>query len=139
MDAVLERGLYTTDGELISPPPYASVAAYSATIARLRELHPARLGTSHYPPVEGAPAVAAFLDGSAGFVADLDAAIEAELGTDPQPLEHYWRAADATLGPFVEMGVELARSIGAHLDQVVDDGRAVRTQDADGRAQWAAA
>ena len=40
MDAVLERGLYTTDDELISPPPYASVPAYRATIARLRELRP---------------------------------------------------------------------------------------------------
>jgi glyoxylase-like metal-dependent hydrolase (beta-lactamase superfamily II) len=139
MDAVLERGLYTTDDELISPPPYASVAAYSATIERLRELRPARLGTSHYAPIEGEPAVTAFLDGSAGFVADLDAAIATELRTDPQPLEHYWRAADGALGPFVEMGVELARSVGAHLDHAVDEGRALRTQDADGRAQWAAA
>ena len=109
MDAVLERGLYTTDDELISPPPYASVPAYRATIARLRELRPARLGTSHYSPIEGEQAVTAFLDGSEGFVADLDAAVGAELGAEPQPLEHYWRAADAALGPFVEMAVELAQ------------------------------
>ena len=139
MDAVLERGLYTTDDELISPPPYASVAAYRGTIDRLRELRPARLGTSHYAPIEGEPAVTTFLDGSAGFVADLDAAVDAELGVDPQPLEHYWRAADAALGPFEEMAVELARSVAAHLDNAVDEGRAVRTQDAAGRAAWAAA
>lgn len=139
MDAVLERGLYTTDDELISPPPYASVAAYRATIARLQDLRPARLGTSHYAPIEGEQAVTAFLDGSAGFVADLDAALGAELGADPQPLEHYWRAADAALGPFVEMAVELARSVAAHLDNAVDEERAVRTQDAEGRAAWAAA
>src|SRR4029453_16591505 len=91
MDAVLERGLYTTDDELISPPPYASVAAYRGTIDRLRELPPARLGRggSHYAPMEGEPAVTTFLDGSAGFVADLDAAVDAELGADPHPLEHY--------------------------------------------------
>jgi hypothetical protein len=138
MDAVLERGLYTTDDQLISPPPYASVAAYRGTIDRLRELRPARLGTSHYAPIEGEPAVTAFLDGSAGFVADLDAAVDAELGADPQPLEHYRRAADAVLGPFEEMAVELARSVAAHLDNAVDEGRAVRTQDADDRAAWAA-
>jgi glyoxylase-like metal-dependent hydrolase (beta-lactamase superfamily II) len=138
MDAVLERGLYTTDDELISPPPYASVPAYRATIARLRELRPARLGTSHYSPIEGEQAVTAFLDGSEGFVADLDAAVGAELGTDPKPLEHYWRAADSALGPFVEMAVELARSVGAHLDHAVEEGRAERTE-RDGRAVWAAA
>ena len=74
MDAVLERGLYTTDDELISPPPYASVPAYRGTIDRLRELRPARLGTSHYAPIEGDAAVTAFLDATAGFVDDLDAA-----------------------------------------------------------------
>jgi glyoxylase-like metal-dependent hydrolase (beta-lactamase superfamily II) len=138
MDAVLERGLYTTGDQLISPPPYASVTAYRRTIDRLRELRPARLGTSHYAPLEGEQAVSAFLEGSAGFVIDLDAVVDAELGADPQPLEHYWRAADAALGPFEEMAVELARSVAAHLDNAADEGRAVRTQDADGRAVWAA-
>ena len=138
MDAVLERGLYTTDDELISPPPYASVPAYRATIARLRELRPTRLGTSHYSPIEGEQAVTTFLDGSEGFVADLDAAVGSELGADPKPLEHYWRAADAALGPFVEMAVELARSIGAHLDYAVEEGRAEGTE-RDGRTVWAAA
>jgi hypothetical protein len=139
MDAVLERGLYTTDDELISPPPYASTAAYRGTIDRLRELRPARLGTSHYAPIEGEPAVNAFLEGSAGFVADLDAVVDAELGAHPQPLEHYWRAADTALGPFKEMAVELARSVAAHLDSAADQGRAVRTPNPDGRAAWAAA
>jgi glyoxylase-like metal-dependent hydrolase (beta-lactamase superfamily II) len=138
MDAVLERGLYTTDDELISPPPYASVPAYRFTIDRLRKLRPARLGTSHYAPIEGDSAVTAFLDGSEGFVTDLDAAVAAELGADPQPLEHYWRAADDALAPFVEMAVELARSVAAHLDNAVDEGRAERTE-RDGRTVWAAA
>ena len=138
MDAVLERGLYTTEDELISPPPYASVPAYRATIERLRELDPARLGTSHYSPIEGDEAVSAFLDGSESFVAELDAAVCGELGAEPQPLEHYWRAADDALGPFVEMAVELARSVGAHLDNAVEEGRAERTEH-DGRTAWAAA
>ena len=80
MDAVLERGLYTTADELISPPPYGSVASYRGTIERLRSLQPARLGTSHYAPVEGDAAVAAFLDATAGFVDDLDAAVDRRAG-----------------------------------------------------------
>ena len=139
MDAVLERGLYTTSDELISPPPYGSVAAYRGTIERLRSLRPARLGTSHYAAVEGDTAVTAFLDASAAFVDDLDAAVTAELAAAPQPLEHFWRAADAALGPFTEMAVELARSVGAHLDHAVAEGRAVPSVDAQGRQVWGAA
>ena len=138
MDAVLERGLYTTADELISPPPYGSVAAYRATIGRLQALRPARLGTSHYAPIEGEDAVNAFLEESAAFVDDLDAAVRAELGREPRPLEAYWQAADAVVGPFSEMAVELARSVGAHLDHAVDERRAVRTELGDGRAAWSA-
>jgi len=126
IDAVLERGLYTTDDEIISPPPYSSVPAYRQTVERLRALRPERLGTSHYAPVEGRSAVDTFLDASASFVDDLDACLRAELGPEPKPLEAYWRAADAGVGPFREMRVELARSVGAHLELAVDEGLAVR-------------
>jgi glyoxylase-like metal-dependent hydrolase (beta-lactamase superfamily II) len=136
MDAVLERGLYTTDDERISPPPYGSVAAYRGSVERLRAFGPARLGTSHYAPIEGTEAVTAFLDGTAAFVDELDAAVRAELAPEPRPLEHYWRAADAAVGPFSEMAVELARSVGAHLDHAAEEGRAERTQDANGRPAW---
>jgi len=139
MDAVLERGLYTTSDELISPPPYGSVASYRGTIARLRSLRPARLGTSHYAPVEGDAAVGDFLDASAAFVDDLDAAVTAELDAEPRPLEYFWRTADAAVGPFSEMAVELARSVGAHLDEAVEQGRAVTSTGADGRRVWASA
>jgi glyoxylase-like metal-dependent hydrolase (beta-lactamase superfamily II) len=138
MDAVLERGLYTVDDELISPPPYASVPAYRGTIARLRDLAPTRLGTSHYAPIEGRQAVDAFLDESAGFVDDLDACIAAELAPEPKALELYWRAADSSLGPFREMAVELARSVGAHLDLAVAEGRA-RVDDSGALPKWSAA
>lgn len=138
MDAVLERGLYATDDELISPPPYGSVPGYRGSIERLRALRPARLGTSHYSAIEGEAATAAFLDGSAGFVDDLEAAVSGELGPDPRPLEDYWRAADAALGPFSEMAVELARSVAAHLDAAVDEGRAVRMATPEGRLAWRA-
>jgi glyoxylase-like metal-dependent hydrolase (beta-lactamase superfamily II) len=139
MDAVLERGLYTTSDELISPPPYGAVDAYRGTIERLRSLRPARLGTSHYAPIEGDAAVTAFLDASAAFVDDLDAVVAAELTVQPCPLEHFWRASDAALGPFSEMAVELARSVGAHLDQAVVEGRALSLVDASGCQVWHAA
>jgi glyoxylase-like metal-dependent hydrolase (beta-lactamase superfamily II) len=137
MDAVLERGLYTVDDELISPPPYGSVASYRGTVSRLRELAPVRLGTSHYPPVEGRASVNAFLDATAAFVDDLEACVAAELGKQPKSLEVFWRAADAALGPFREMAVELGRSVGAHLDLAVEEGRA-RTDVQGGRPAWAA-
>ena len=137
MDAVLERGLYTTSDELISPPPYASVRAYRGTIERLQTLRPARLGTSHYPAIEGEGAVAAFLSESAAFVDALDDAVRAELGPEPRLLQHYWRAADAAVGPFSEMAIELSRSVAAHLDHAVEQRRAVRTETPGGVA-WAA-
>jgi glyoxylase-like metal-dependent hydrolase (beta-lactamase superfamily II) len=138
MDAVLERGLYTTRNELISPPPYGSVAAYRQTVERLRRLAPERLGTSHYAPIEGRRAVESFLDATAAFVDDLDACVRSELRSEPRPLEAYWRAADAAVGPFTEMAVELARPVAAHLDLAVEDGMAVRTNRA-GLAMWGAA
>lgn len=129
MDAVLARGLYTVDGALIGPPPYASVPAYRGTVERLRALAATRLGTSHYAPVEGREAVEAFLDDTASFVDDLDACVCSELGSRSKRLEAYRTAANEALGPFPEMGVELARSVAAHLDLAVDEGRAVRAYD----------
>jgi glyoxylase-like metal-dependent hydrolase (beta-lactamase superfamily II) len=137
MDAVLGRGLYTTSDELISPPPYGSVAAYRGTVERLRRLKPERLGTSHYAPIEGRAAVTDFLDATAGFVDDLDGCVRSVLGSEPKPLEAFWQVADAVVGPFREMAVELARSVGAHLELAVEDGVAVRA-DRDGLAAWAA-
>ena len=75
MDAVLERGLYTTvDDELISPPPYGSVAAYRGTVERLRTLAP---GPARHEPLRADRGArrrsTAFLDATAAFVDDLDA------------------------------------------------------------------
>ena len=135
MDAVLERGLYTVDDEIVGPPPYSDVRAYRGTVARLRELRPQRLGTSHYAPIEGEAAVTRFLDATDGFVDDLDALVRSELGPEPRPLETYWRAANDELGPFPEMAVELSRSVAAHLDLAVEERRAERT-DVDGVPAW---
>lgn len=138
MDAVLERGLYTVDDAIVGPPPYGDVAAYRATIARLERLAPVRLGTSHYAPIEGDAAVTAFLAASAAFVDDLDACVRATLRPEAQPLRAFWERADATVGPFPEMAVELARSVGAHLDAAVAAGAAEQVE-AEGLPAWRAA
>jgi len=138
MDAVLARGLLTTDDELIGPPPYSTVPGYRATIARLRELPLERLGTSHYAPIEGRAAVTEFLDASEGFIDDLDAHVRGLLGPRPQPLRAFWEPAAAALGPFPQMEVELARSVAAHLDEAVAAGIA-RESKADGVPAWSAA
>ncbi len=135
MDAVLERGLYSTDDRLISPPPYGSVVDYRSTAERIRALNPQRLGTSHYAPTEGADAVNAFLDATVAFVDDLDACIVGRLSPTPTPLEDYWRHADETIGPFPEMSLELARSVGAHLEDLEVRGCATRTV-VIGRPAW---
>ncbi len=139
MDAVLERGLYTTSDDLIGPPPYASVPAYRSSIERLRDIGPERLGTSHYAAVEGRSAVESFLRASAEFTDDLDACVRAELAAEPRPLAEFWRAADAAVGPFPEMAVELSRSVAAHLDFAVERGIAIRHDVDQGLTTWAAA
>lgn len=137
MDAVLERGLYATDDRLISPPPYVTVAGYRGSVDTLRRLDPERLGTSHYPPTEGRAAVGAFLDATASFVDDLDASVLATLSAEPQPLRVFWEQADRGIGPFAEMSVELARSVGAHLDDAEQRGIAERGE-VDGLPTWRA-
>lgn len=138
MDAVLERGLYATDDRLISPPPYVTVPGYRGSVETLRRLDPERIGTSHYPPTEGRAAVGAFLDATASFVDDLEASVLDTLSPEPQPLRVFWENADRAIGPFEEMAVELARSVGAHLEDAEDRGIAVRTE-AEGLPAWHAA
>ena len=138
MDAVLERGLYSTDGRLISPPPYVTVPGYRATIEHLRSLAPERLGTSHYPPTEGRSSVDAFLAATASFVDELDQSVLNTLAAAPQPLEVFWQIAEVDTGPFPEMAIELARSVGAHLEDAEQRGLAIRVN-IDGKPAWKAA
>ena len=136
---VLERGLYTVDDEIVGPPPYGSVPDYRGSIARLRELVPERLGTSHYAPIEGDEAVQGFLERTAQFVDDLDACVRGQLSSEPQPLSAFWERANATVGPFPEMAVELSRSVAAHLELAVAEGRAVRRDRGGAPPTWSSA
>ena len=79
-----------------------------------------------------------FLDRTAQFVDDLDACVRGQLSSEPQPLSAFWERANATVGPFPEMAVELARSVGAHLDLAVDEGVAELDESGD-VPRWRAA
>lgn len=115
LDAVLGGGLTDMDGTIIHPPPYFDASAYEATIARLRELDPALLLTSHYEPMEGKEA-AEFLELSADFVRRARAAVEATVRRERQvTLESLL----AELGPFSSFANELCGPLRAHLRELV--------------------
>ncbi len=82
--------------------------ARSTACARSR---PARLGTSHYAPIEGEPPSTAFLDATRRL-RRRPRRVQSTPSSDaePQPLEHYWRAADAALGPFQRDGGRARRA-----------------------------
>lgn len=113
-DAVMGYGFDDRSGRRVAPPPYVDVDAYRATIDRVRDLGAARLGTAHFPLLEGDDVVA-FLDLSSRFSDDLERAIDAS-GGGSTPMPELLPATAAALGGWPEMEVELARSIGAHLD-----------------------
>lgn len=135
LDAAMGDGFTTYSGTRVGPPPYGDVAAYLATLARLRALRPARLGTSHFPLLEDDEA-GAFLDRSTDFVAQLDAALLGALTRAPQTLAELLPVCDAEIGPFPAMGIELARSIGAHLEQLERAGSVERVERAGSPPAW---
>jgi hypothetical protein len=109
------EGFDTADSGRAGPPPYVDLPAYRETLARLLELTPLRLATTHYPVLEGAE-VTAFLEHSRRFTDDVERAIEraqAAGASDPKTL---LGPVAAELGGYPETEHELARSIRAHLD-----------------------
>jgi glyoxylase-like metal-dependent hydrolase (beta-lactamase superfamily II) len=114
-DAVMGRGFDAADGGRAGPPPYVDLAAYRETIARLRELAPARLGTAHFPLFEGNE-VERFLAVSEGFTDDLERVVQRGFDSGYGTVAELLGPVAAELGGYPEMEVELARSIGAHLE-----------------------
>lgn len=110
-DAAMGEGFFSRDGRLLAPTPYTDIEAYRRTIDAIRSLGAQRLETSHFPSLDAAGA-AAHLDTTERFVA----AVERVVAAAPagQPLAELLPHADATLGPFPEAAVELARCLGAH-------------------------
>ncbi|WCB95365.1 hypothetical protein DSM104299_04108 [Baekduia alba] len=111
-DAAMGAGFIARDGRLLAPTPYTDADAYTNTIDAIRSLGAEHLETSHFPSLDAAAAVM-HLDATARFVA----AVAALTHDAPHlSLAELLPAADATLGPFPEAAVELARSLGAHRD-----------------------
>ena len=104
-DAVMGSGFDDLAGRRVAPPPYVDLAAYRATIERVRDLGAARLGTAHFPLLEG-DEVGAFLDLSRRFTDDLERAIEAAGGGEV-PMPELLPATAVALGGWPEMEVEL--------------------------------
>jgi len=136
VDAVLERGLYDVDDVRISPPPYVTAAGYRATIAKLQDLGLTQLETAHYRELRGDD-VAAFLADSAAFADDLERIVRAQLARGPQTVAQITAVADAALGPFSAMSLELGRSVGAHLDELTAAGAAHRVDTPGSVPVWA--
>lgn len=123
-DAVLGGMGVEQDGSIGSPPPYFEVGSYLATLARLRGLGAELLLGAHFAPIRGAAAVAAYLDASAQFVAELDA-LTLELlraAPAPQTLGAVCAAVDARLGPS-STAIQWIPPVRAHLERHVAEGR----------------
>ena len=127
-------GFVDLGGERVSPPPYVDLGKYRGTIERLRSLAPARIGTAHFPAIEG-DEVEAFLDRSMGETFELDRALDAALGPAPRSLPSILGTCSARLGGFREMELELSRSLGAHLAALEAAG-AVERVELDGLPVW---
>ena len=117
-DAVMGYGFDDRSGHRVAPPPYVDLDAYRATIERVRGLSAARIGTAHFPLIEGEE-VDRFLDLSSCFCDALERAVEgaiAAAGGASLPRPELLGEVATALGGWPEMEVELARSIGAHLE-----------------------
>jgi glyoxylase-like metal-dependent hydrolase (beta-lactamase superfamily II) len=137
IDAVLGDGLLNMQGEVIHPPPYFGAADYERTIAKVRELNPARLLTAHYNVMEGEQ-VTAFLDCSQGFVDRARAAVRDELEERGEAsLAEMLEALNPVLGPFTSFPNELAGPILDHLVELTGKSQAYPIEDADPvRWEW---
>ena len=114
-DAAMGTGFDRADGGRAGPPPYVDLSAYRETIETIRELGAKRLGTAHFPTLEGA-AIDRFLRRTRELTDEVEAAIGAAPAVEGDPVAALLPQVAKRLGGYPEMEVELARSIGAHLE-----------------------
>jgi len=124
-DAVHGRRSPALDGGPALPPTYEDVDAYEQTIARVRALAPRLLASGHMPALSGAE-IAAFLDDSAAFVAELDALLlrraDAAVAAAGVTLAELCAAADAAFGPFAAGPAMLRFAVHGHVRRLVERG-----------------
>jgi glyoxylase-like metal-dependent hydrolase (beta-lactamase superfamily II) len=115
-DAVQGRGFPSRDGRLVGPPAIGDVIGYRATTERLRELDLELLATAHFPLMERGE-IAPFLAETLTLMDELEAEIDAALRDGPVTVAALLPRCDAALGPYEELTLELARPIGAALEE----------------------
>jgi glyoxylase-like metal-dependent hydrolase (beta-lactamase superfamily II) len=99
-------------------PPDGDMAAYFASLERIRARSFATLWPTHGPPVtEPGPFIDAYIGHRKNREAQILAAIEAGLSTIPEMVARLYVDVDPRLHPAA------ARSVLAHLIQLVDEGR----------------
>jgi glyoxylase-like metal-dependent hydrolase (beta-lactamase superfamily II) len=112
IDAVLERGIYSNDGELLIPPRIYDPDGYRASIRRLQELQPDLLLTAHYPVMDAAES-RAFLDRALTFTDELEQAVREELAAGTDGLWLLTQKMDERFGPYPEFRTELGAFVRA--------------------------
>ncbi len=112
IDAVLERGIYSRDGELLIPPRIYDADAYRRSIHSLLELEPALLLTAHYPVMDAAEG-RAFLERALAFTDELEQAVRAEMAAGTTELWPLTQRMNERFGPYPEFPNELGAFVRA--------------------------
>ena len=110
IDAVLERGIYANDGQLLIPGRVYDVAAYRNSIRRIRALEPDLLLTAHYPIMD-AEAAREFLDRSLDFTYELEQAVREEIAAGTTGLWPLTLKMNERFGPYPEFMNELGATV----------------------------
>ena len=125
-DAVLGRGLLTTEGEPAFPPTYRYVDDYRTTIDRLMSLDISWLGTAHYPLLSSG--ASAFLTDSLAYTNEVETEILAELarvGTSGLTAMEIIESCGARLGSWPSASPLMYPVVG-HLEELVGQGKVAR-------------
>jgi glyoxylase-like metal-dependent hydrolase (beta-lactamase superfamily II) len=112
VDAVLERGIYSRDGELLIPPRIYDADGYRGSIRRLLRLEPELVLTAHYP-VMGAAEGRAFLERALAFTDELERAVRAEIAAGTTELWPLTQRMNERFGPYPEFTSELGAFVRA--------------------------
>lgn len=112
IDAVLERGIYSTGGELLIPPRIYDITAYRETIRRIRALEPELLLTAHYPVMDGG-AAQEFLDRCLDFTYEVERAVREEVAAGTHSLRELTDRVNERFGPYPEFPNELVALVRA--------------------------
>lgn len=127
IDAILWKGLYDTNGKIISPPPYYSVSSYLESIEKILSLDVDVLLTGHFNVITGEE-VKQFLQESINFVHFVGKTVEELINASSQPLSlrEILDQTNAKVGNFTAMMVELVGPVYAHLVELEKEQKIIR-------------